>query len=126
MSWNIISRDSFDLSGYSVLPFGRFNQAMPFVSDFINSTAEVSDLVEWNVSNTGALQRAIVKLSGIKLEMRTAKRDGTKLDKPIPVMDSVAVRKACNKLGIALETVARNNADGKLTREFVSLKKVAS
>jgi hypothetical protein len=125
MSWNIISRDSFDLTGYSVLPFGRFNQAMPFVSDFINSTAVESDLVEWNVSNTGALQRAIIKLSGIKLEMRTAKKDGTVLDKPVPVYDGNAVRKACAKLGIALESVARNNAEGKLTREFVSLKKVA-
>lgn len=125
MSWNVITRDSLDLSEYTTLPFGRFNEALPFVSDFVNSSLSDSDMIEFNVSNSGALKRAIVKFSGIKLEMRTAKRDGTPLDKPIAIVDSKAVAKACAKLGLEINTHARKQ-NGKTTREFISLSRVAT
>jgi hypothetical protein len=126
MSWKVISRDSLDLTSYIVLPFGRFNMAEPFVSEFVNSTETVSDLLTLDSSNAAALRRAIVKLSGLKFNERNSGKK-TKKGKAIilKTIDANLVREACNKLAIELETVASENAEGKLVKEFIQLRKSA-
>jgi hypothetical protein len=120
--WTVIPRADVNLEEMVELPFGRFNEALPYVSAFISSDAIESDFVHLDASARGKLQRALVKLSGVKLNKRTEKRDGTKLEKPVEVIDNDSVQRAEKALGIEIVRHASASDD----TELMSLRKVAA
>ena len=120
--WTVIPRSDVNLDEMVECPFGRFNEALPFISAFISSDAFESDFVNLDASARGKLQRAFVKLSGVKLNKRTEKRDGTKLEKPVEVIDNDAVKRAESKLGIEIVRHASVSGDS----ELMSLRKVTA
>jgi len=71
-----------------------------------------------------ALKRAIYKASKLDWTVTdTGKK--TKKGKKIfsKSFDAAMFERACNTLGIVVETLARENADGKLVREHIVLNK---
>lgn len=121
MAWNVIQRDSINLSAYTVLPFGRFSQAEPFIRSLMDSVDTVSDLLTLDASAVAGLRRAIVKVSGLPFnERKTDKK--TKAGKAIvqKTINAELVRLACDKLSITVEVLASETA-----REYVQVRKTA-
>jgi hypothetical protein len=126
MSWKVTPLATFDLTGYIVAAFGRNNPALPFVTAFVNSSLAQSDLVEMSQSNAAALRRAIVKASGLPFNERDSGKKTKKGKKIIlRTIDTALFERACNSLGIAVETLARENAEGKTVREHIYLVRTA-
>jgi len=126
MAWSVITRDKIDLDSYSVLPFGRFSQAEPFVRALLASDDTVSDLLKLDASAVSGLRRAIVKVSGLPMiERKTDKR--TKKGKAIvaKTINADLVRQACESLHVTIEALASTSAEGKTAREYVQVRKVA-
>lgn len=120
MSWTIIPRSEFISADYVTLPLGNSSEGITFVSSFLASDSMESDLVPFSTANVGKLRRAIIKLSGIELKMRTKDKSGAKLDRPAPILDSAAFLRASDSLGVAINTHATLR-DGENVIEYVSL-----
>lgn len=120
MSWTIIPRSEFVSADYVTLPLGNSGEGITFVSSFLASDLAESDVVPFSTANVGKLRRAIIKLSGIELKMRTKDKSGAKLDRPAPIMDSAAFLRASDSLGVSIQTHATIK-NGESVIEYVSL-----